>query len=272
MSLSPRNHPFLKLRAIAKRDLLTMIRGSMGLGFRFFFVLVELATFYFLARAVGPGYRPEGLDYFWFLLTGTAIFELLMGSAQGIIRGLRDAQISGLLEVLLSTSTSAALVIVLDSISTLVGRLLHAVIYIVMGMLVFRIAFPDPNWLATLVILMLSVVLSVSFGLVAASLQIWLQKGDSAIAVFAVLAGLFSGVLFAVDVLPPSLRFLADLNPLSHALSGFRAGFLRGAPWSELSPTILLLSAYSAFLVPLGLWLFNFALRRARRNGTLLFY
>ncbi len=272
MSSPPRNSLLLKLLAICKRDTLTMTRGSMGIGMQFFFILVELATFYFLARAVGPSFRPEGLDYFWFLLTGTAIFELLMMSAQSLIRGLRDAQISGLLEVLLATSTRAELVMVLDSLSTVAGRIVHAVIYITLGFLVFRIALPHPNWPATLVILTLSITLSLALGLVATALQIWLQKGDTAIAVFAILAGLFSGVLFSVDVLPPALRMVSDLNPLSHALSGFRAAFLRGASWHELYPTFLVLGAYSALLVPFGLWLFSFALRRAQRTGSLLFY
>jgi ABC-2 type transport system permease protein len=261
-----------KLVAVAKRDILTMVRGSTGLGMRFIFVAIELATFYFLAKAVGPSFRPEGLDYFWFLLTGTAVFELLLTSINTLIRGMRDAQISGMLEVLLATSTRAPLVILLDSLSTLVGRITHAVVYIALGIMLFRISLPQPNWSATLAILLLSITLSLALGLIAASLQIWLQKGDSAVALLSVLAALFSGVLFSVDVLPPTLRLLAELNPLSHALTGIRAAALKGAAWRDLYPTLMVLAGYCLVLIPFGLGLFNFALKRARRNGSLLFY
>lgn len=267
-----RNPLFRKLRAVAQRDLLTTVRGSTGIVLRFLFVGIELATFYFLARAVGPTFRPEGLDYFWFLLTGTAVFELLLASAQTLIRTLRDAQISGMLEVLLSTSTRAVVVILLDSLSTLAGRVAHAVVYISLGVLLFRPQLPNPNWLATLLILLLAVTLSVAIGLAASAVQIWLQKGDSAIALFSGLLALFSGVLFSVQALPPWLRVIADANPFAHALFGIRAAALKGAPWSELYPTLLVLGAFCAVLVPLGLWLFAFALARARRTGSLLFY
>jgi ABC-2 type transport system permease protein len=257
---------------VIKRDLLTMVRGSSGLLMRFIFVGIELATFYFLARAVGPGFRPEGFDYFWFLLTGTAVFELLLASTQALVRTLRDAQISGILEVLLATSTRAVVVILLDSLSTLAGRIVHAVIYLSLGVLIFRPELPHPNWPATLVILALAITLSVALGVVAASAQIWLQKGDSAIALMAGVLGLFSGVLFSVQVLPPWLRILADINPFAHALQGIRAAALKGAPWHDLYPTLLVLAVFCLVLVPLGLWLFGFSLERARRNGSLLYY
>lgn len=266
------NPLLLKLQAVARRDVLTIVRGSMGLLARFFYVGVELATFYFLAQAVGPHFRPEGLDYFWFLLTGTAVFELLLASVQTLIRSLRDAQISGILEVLLSTSTRAVVVILLDSLSTLAGRVTHAVVYILLGVLLFRPELPQTNWPATLLILLLAVALSLSFGLIAAAVQVWLQKGDTAIALISGLVGLFSGVLFSVTVLPGPLRLLAHLNPFAHALTAFRAAALKGAGWPELYPPLLLLGISCAILLPLGLWLFGFALDRARRNGSLLFY
>ena len=271
--LAPTRNPLLrKLQAVAKRDALTLTRGSMGLGMRFIFVAAELATFYFLSRSVGPTFRPEGMDYFWFLLTGTAAFELLLASIHALIRSLRDAQISGMLEVLLATSTSAVVVILLDSLSTLIGKIAHTMVYLTLGVVLFGIALPHPHWAATISILVLSIMISLALGLVAASVQIWLQKGDSAVALMSALAALLSGVLFPVDVLPPALRGLANLNPLTHALTGFRASALKGASWSDLSSTFIVLGVYCCVLVPFGVWLFDFALRRARRNGTLLFY
>jgi hypothetical protein len=57
-----------KLRAILRRDVLTAIRHRSGFAMTLVGVLMELAAFYFLSRAVGPGFRPGGVEYFQFLL------------------------------------------------------------------------------------------------------------------------------------------------------------------------------------------------------------
>ena len=49
-----------KLHAILRRDLLTAIRHRTGFAITAFGLLMELAAFYFLSRAIGPGFRPTG--------------------------------------------------------------------------------------------------------------------------------------------------------------------------------------------------------------------
>jgi len=60
-----------KTVVIARRDLLTAIRYRTGFVLSAIGALTELAAFYYLSRAVGPAFRPEGLEYFSFLLVGT---------------------------------------------------------------------------------------------------------------------------------------------------------------------------------------------------------
>lgn len=55
-----------KLRAIVRRDLLTAIRHRSGFVVTLVGVFTELAAFYFLSRAIGPGFRPGGIEYFPF--------------------------------------------------------------------------------------------------------------------------------------------------------------------------------------------------------------
>ncbi|HUS20087.1 MAG TPA: ABC transporter permease [Terriglobales bacterium] len=263
---------FAKLGAIFKRDLLTSMRASLGFGLVLVATLVELATFYFLARSVGPGYRPEGIDYFWFLLVGTAFFDLLLSSTRSLVQNLREAQISGVMEVLMTTSTPAVVIIMLQALSGIVAKVATAALYVVVGVLLFRIQLPSPNFSAVSVTLLLAIVLAISISLAAAGLQLWLQRGDTAIVLLGILTGFFSGVLFPIGSLPAVLHTLAYFNPFAQALTAFRLALLRGATLSSLTEPLTILGAWCVVALPLGFAIFAFALRRSRSTGSLAFY
>src|SRR6266516_3981906 len=67
-----------KMAAILRRDLLSALRYRNGFLLTAFASVAELASFYFLARAIGPGFRPEGVEYFPFLLVGTGFYTFLV--------------------------------------------------------------------------------------------------------------------------------------------------------------------------------------------------
>ena len=95
-----------KLLAILRRDLLTAVRHRSGFIVTLVGVFMELAAFYYLSRAIGPGFRPDGVAYFPFLLVGTGLYTFFVMSAQAFLSVVQEAQQTGTLEVLMTTSTS----------------------------------------------------------------------------------------------------------------------------------------------------------------------
>src|SRR4029077_14277478 len=79
---SPMKSTLDKLHAILRRDLLTATRHRSGFVVTLVGVFTELAAFYFLSRAIGPGFRPNGVEYFPFLLVGTGVYTFFVMSAQ----------------------------------------------------------------------------------------------------------------------------------------------------------------------------------------------
>src|ERR1700678_3443464 len=106
---------FDKLRAILRRDLLTAIRHRSGFVVTLVGVFTELAAFYFLSRAIGPGFRPGGIEYFPFLLVGTGVYTFFVMSTQAFLGAVQEAQQTGTLEVLMTTSTRRHRVLSLSS-------------------------------------------------------------------------------------------------------------------------------------------------------------
>ena len=94
-----------KLLAILRRDLLTALRHRSGFVMTLVGVLGQLAAFYYLSRAIGPGFRPDGVAYFPFLLIGTGMYTFFVMSVHAFLSTVQEAQQTGTMEVLMTTST-----------------------------------------------------------------------------------------------------------------------------------------------------------------------
>ena len=260
-----------KLRAILRRDLLTAIRHRSGFAMTLIGVFMELAAFYFLSRAVGPGFRPGGVEYFPFLLVGTGMYTFFVMSAQAFLSSVQEAQQTGTMEVLMTTSTEPAELVVLSSISAFGGNLISLGVYLLAGVAVFRAAI-HADVLSCLVVLTLSIVIAVALGIAVATLQIALQKGSAVLWLFSSGFWFLSGAMFPSESLPRPLGVLAHLVPLTYAIEGMRMALLQGQSIVTMARTLVALAGFGVVLLPLALGGLSLSLRRARRTGTLSFY
>jgi ABC-2 type transport system permease protein len=258
-----------KTAAIVRRDLLTAVRYRTGFLLAGVGAVTELAAFYFLSRAVGPSFQPEGVGYFPFLLVGTGFYTFMLMGAHSFLQIVQEAQQSGTLEVLMTTPTSPPVLVFLSAVSAFAAHAVALVFYLFAGY-----AFGAPmhlNVLAAAVIFLLSVVIASALGLFAAAVQIAIQKGSGVVWGLGSLWFL-TGSMFPVQTLPGPLRDLAQLIPITHCLTAMRLALLEGTPVTWMANEVLILALFAAFLLPLGLLSFSWALRQARREGTLSFY
>ena len=262
---------FDKLRAILWRDLLTAVRHRSGFVLTTVGVFTELAAFYFLSRAIGPSFRPAGEDYFPYVLVGTGLYTFFIMSAQAFLSSVQEAQQTGTLEVLMTTSTAPAELIILSSISSFAGNLLHLLIFVLVGTTVFRAA-THPNVTSCLIVLICCVAIALAIGIAAATLQVAFQKGAALLWLLGSGMWFVSGTLFPISTLPRALQFFARSLPLSHAMDGMRKALLDGQSPTLLRSNIAILAGFAITLLPLSLFGLSSALRRARQNGTLSFY
>jgi len=260
-----------KLRAILRRDLLTAIRHRSGFVTTLIGVLMELAAFYFLSRAIGPGFRPSGVEYFPFLLVGTGVYTFFVMSAQAFLGTVQEAQQTGTMEVLMTTSTEPAELVVLSSISAFGGNLISLGVYLLAGVAVFR-ASVHANVLSCLAVLILSLAIAMALGIGVATMQITLQKGSAVLWLFSSGFWFLSGAMFPSESLPRPLELLSRLVPIAYAIEGMRMAFLQGRSLAEMAPTLAALAGFGVVLIPLALGGLSLSLRRARQGGTLSFY
>jgi ABC-2 type transport system permease protein len=260
-----------KLHAILRRDLLIAIRHRTGFAITLLGLLTQLAAFYFLSRAIGPGFRPGGVDYFPFLLVGTGVYTFFVMSTQAFLSTVQEAQQTGTMEVLMTTSTPAAQLVVLSSISAFAGNLLNLVVYLLAGAAVFRAPI-HANALSCLAVLCLSLAIAMALGIAAATIQVTFQKGSALLWLLSSGVWFLSGAMFPIESLPRPLALVAHAIPLTYAVEGMRLALLQGESVVNMAPTLGALAGFGLVLLPLALWALSFSLRRARQNGTLSFY
>jgi ABC-2 type transport system permease protein len=260
-----------KLVAILRRDLLTTVRHRSGFVMTAFGVFTELAAFYYLSRAVGPGFRPDGVDYFPFLLVGTGLYTFFVMSAQAFLNSVQEAQQTGTLEVLMTTSTAPAELLILSAISAFAGSLVNLIVYLGAGVTLFRAAI-HPNLLSCVVVFCLSILIAVAIGILVAAFQVEIQKGSALLWLLSSGLWFISGTMFSIRSLPPALGLIARVIPFTYAIDGMRAALLEGRSLDAMAPTLAALAAFGLVLFPVALGALSLSLRRARRFGTLSSY
>jgi ABC-2 type transport system permease protein len=260
-----------KMRAILRRDLLTAIRHRSGFVLTLVSVLMELAAFYFLARAIGPGFRPGGVEYFPYVLVGTGVYTFFIMSAQAFLSTIQEAQQTGTMEVLMTTATEPAELVILSSISAFAGTLVSLIIYLLAGVMIFR-AVIHANFLSCFLVVALSMTIAMGLGLIVAALQITLQKGSAVLWLLSSGVWFLSGAIFPTSSLPSALEWLARLVPITYAIDGMRMALLEHKSVLAMVPTLMALGGFGVVLLVVALAGFSLSVRHSRQNGSLSFY
>jgi ABC-2 type transport system permease protein len=133
----------------------------------------------------------------------------------------------------------------------------------------FGVDFRQANWAAGVLLMALAVAAFACLGIAEAGIGIVVKRGNPlafALSSFSVLVG---GAFFPVSLLPTWLQWISALHPLSYATEGVRAALLSGASFEQLLPEASALLVFDALSIPVSLWVFAWAVRRARTDGSL---
>jgi ABC-2 type transport system permease protein len=259
-----------KIIAVLKKDAITAIRYRNGFVLSALAQVAQLATFYYLARAVGPQFRPEGMPYFLFLVIGTGFYTFLLSGTYSFLKTIQESQQTGTLEVLLTTATPAAVLVSLGALSAFAEGLLQFVVYISAGIFLFAPVL-HVNVAGCLLAFGFSILSAFAIGLFAGGLQISIHKGSAVLWLLGSGAWLMSGTLFPIAALPRPVQVISYFIPFTHSLEAMRLALLVGN-FAAIAHEVEILALFALFLVPASVIFFSRMVRQARQNGTLSFY
>jgi ABC-2 type transport system permease protein len=262
--------------AFIKKDFLIESSYKVAFLFNIFSVLVSLLTYFFIDKLFGQkmaGHLQEfGVNYFSYVLLSMAFFSYIGVGLGAFYNRIHAEQVQGTLEAVLLTPTKITTILFSMILWNVIFATFDLAVYIGLGVFLFKINFSNINILSTITILILSIVSFSSLGILSASFVMVFKRGNPVGWVINSLEGLIAGVYFPVGVLPGWLQVIAHFLPVTYAIRAVELAVYRGFSVAELSKEITFLIGFSLLLLPASLAVFKYAVKRAKKEGSLIKY
>lgn len=263
--------------AFLKRDIIAEMSYRVSFLFQFLNIVFSVGVFYFLSRLIDksaliPSLASYGGDYFSFVLIGIAFTGYFGVGLSSFANNLRQAQTTGVIEAMLTTPVSIPMIILASSQWNYLFTTLKVFVYLLLGIGFLNVHLGQVNYLAAFLILLLTIIAFSSLGIIAASFIMVLKRGDPITWAFSAFSTLLGGVYYPIDILPGWMQVIARFIPITYSLEAMRKALLTSATLTQLLPEIFVLGVFSVILLPFSLMIFNYAVRRAKIDGSLTHY
>jgi ABC-2 type transport system permease protein len=263
-----------KSRAIFKRDALVALSYPGNFALSWLGLVVEVIVAWYISRLVPPsakfGSTGAVTPYFQYIAINTAFVRFQSAALNSFAESIRDAQLTGTLEIVLATPTQLPTLVLSSAIWSFAYTFLQTIVYLAIAV-AFGLDLLHVDLLTAFVFLVLTVCAVSPLGVLAAALAMVIKKTGPVEWISTSSATLFGGVIFPLKGLPVALQLIGWCLPITHALNGFRAA-AAGVPLSGVAGDALWLLIASAILMPFSLWVFARAVQKARVDGTLSMY
>jgi ABC-2 type transport system permease protein len=265
-----------KLICFIKRDILVVLSYRFDLLLRLATAALYLLLLYLVSRlfnfGTAEGIARYGGSYFPYVLVGIGVSSFVTVGLDALAGQIRSAQVEGTLEALLCTPTSIYTILVGNSLTTFLTAFASAVVMIGIGLLWAPVGSSLASILLAVAILLLTFLAFLCLGMLSAGFILVFKRGDPIGYVFGWSSFFMSGIFFPVEMLPEPVRVLAQFLPATHATYAIRELLLAGAAPTAVLGSAGSLALFILVLGPLGVLFFRFAMRRAKKAGSLVQY
>lgn len=273
-------NPLLFLRriwAFVARDWRLELSYRMQFVLRVVSILIVVTTLFFISKIFTGFADPrfsQWSDPLAAWLTGLAVLNYFMTGFSSLANAIRQEQVQGTLESVLMTPINVPTVIVASSAWDFVQATFFSSLYLIFGWLFFSVHYQG-NFLLALAFLLLTTLVLSCLGILSASFAMVFKRGDP----FGILLGagsaLFSGVFFPTQLIGQYAGRVAGISrilPPTYGLDGIRRVLIEGQGFTQVREPLIALLLFLLVLLPLSLWVFGRAIRRAKREGSLIQY
>ena len=264
-----------KVGAIFRRDAIVAFSYPGNFALSWLGIVIEVVIAWYISRLVpaSPKFSAGGavaVGYFQYLAINSAFVRFQAAALNSFAESIRDAQLTGTLEIVLATPTHLPTLVLSSAVWSFTYTTLQTALFLAIAVL-FGLDLHHVNFLTTIVFLVLTVGAVSPLGVLAAALSMVIKKTGPIEWISTASAALFGGVYLPLRYLPYWLQVLGWMLPITHALNGFRAA-AAGVPLRDVASDAIWLLVASLLLMPFSLWVFAKAVGKARVDGTLSMY
>lgn len=267
-----------RVRAFVVRDFLLAVSYRMELVLRMTSILIVVTTLFFISRIfegfVNTEY-PQWRSPLAAWITGLAVLSYFMTGFSSLANAIRQEQTQGTLESVLLTPINLPTMIIASSAWDFVQATFYSSLYFFFGWLFFGVQYQG-NYLLAFAFLLLTTMVLACLGILSASFAMVFKRGDPFGIFLGTGSALFSGVFFPTELLRQyagsGMAGVSRLLPPTYGLDGIRRVLIEGQGLAQVREPLLTLLVFLAVLLPFSLWVFGRAVRRAKREGSLIQY
>ena len=263
-----------RTRAFVARDFHLALSYRMQFFFRLLQVFITLAVLFLISQIFGGGgvtaYR-QWSNPLAAWITGLIVLSYFSTGFSSLANAIRTEQAQGTLESVLMTPISVQTLVLASSAWDFVQVSITSALYVFFGWFFFGVEFRGSFLLAALFLLLTTLTL-VSVGIFSASFAMVYKRGDPFGVFFATSSALFSGVFFPTQLLGDGFGQISRALPPTYGLDGIRRVLIEGQTLWQVRSPLITLCLFLAVLLPSSLWVFARAVRRAKREGSLIQY
>lgn len=207
-----------------------------------------------------------------YLLIGTSVWSYLSVTFEGVTDMITIERWEGTIEHTFMAPVSRFTHMVGSCWYAVAHGLLFTFIQLVVVGAFFHLDLSHANYVTAVFMLLIGSVSFVGFGIAGAVLPLlYVERGTQMSYIVRAVLLLVSGVYYPIEVLPGWMQPLARISPATYVLEGLRAALLHNQViwsveiWSYTWPLIIT----GVVSIPLGLLIFGWAERYAKRTGKL---
>ncbi len=267
---------FRRALAFIKKDFLIEASYKLAFILGIFSILVTVAGYFFIDKLFGhrivSHLEEFGVNYFSYVLLSMAFFSYVGVGLGSFATRIRSEQMQGTLEAILLTPTEVPTILFSMALFNLLFATFNMLVYIGLGIFLFKINFSNVNMVSAFVVLLLTISSFSGLGILSASFVMVFKRGNPVGWAINIFEGLIGGVYFPVSILPLWLQYIAKFFPITYAIRAIELAVYKGYTLGQLKFEITLLCIFSLILIPLSLVVFRFALNKARMDGSLVQY
>ena len=260
--------------AFVERNLYLVRRyWHLELAFLIFNVASAMSVLYIgesQMQASGGGTQEGQLDLVLYLGIGTVVWAYLRAVFANVGEMVAWERWEGTIEYTMMAPISRLAHMLGVSLFSIIYGLARSALLLGVLTLFFSVDLTNANLGGAALILLVGSVSFLGFGIMAAVLPLLFPEwGEEMTFVISSILLLVSGVYYPISVLPDWMEPLAMISPATYVLEGMRAALLEGTPTLALGPSLLPILILGALTLPIGIAIFGWGERYAKRTGRL---
>ena len=221
-------------------------------------------------QSSGGDSREGQLDLVLYLGIGTVVWAYLRAVFANVGEMVAWERWEGTIEYTMMAPISRLAHMLGVSLFSIIYGLARSALLLGVLALFFSVDLSNANLGGAAIILLVGSVSFLGFGIMAAVLPLLFpERGEEMTFVISSILLLVSGVYYPISVLPDWMEPLATVSPATYVLEGMRAALLEGTPTLALGPSILPILILGALTLPIGIAIFSWGERYAKRTGRL---